>query len=225
MSAADTVGGVVDFGMIAVDGADLYWVEGRPSEGGRQVLVRRWLGDRGAIRLDGVREPGTLWLVLRIPPADPANERLELEGEANLPGVLVRGCGGFEMSVSGPGTHEIQVPVEAAENGACRIGVNPNFSIVTTTTGKRRSVSLENAAWQAGARKAEEPPAAPAAQKAKSNHTAGTATAGGPRASAICAASRPALHARRMRCGGAPRACARLVSAPATSTPASMPNV
>ena len=41
MSAADTVGGVVDFGMIAVDGADLYWVEGRPSEGGRQVLVRR----------------------------------------------------------------------------------------------------------------------------------------------------------------------------------------
>jgi dipeptidyl aminopeptidase/acylaminoacyl peptidase len=41
MSASDTVGGVVDFGLIAVDGEDLYWVEGRPSEGGRQVLVRR----------------------------------------------------------------------------------------------------------------------------------------------------------------------------------------
>jgi dipeptidyl aminopeptidase/acylaminoacyl peptidase len=41
MSAADTVGGVLDFGLIAVDGEDLYWVEGRPSEGGRQVLVRR----------------------------------------------------------------------------------------------------------------------------------------------------------------------------------------
>jgi dipeptidyl aminopeptidase/acylaminoacyl peptidase len=41
LSAADTVGGVLDFGLIAVDGDDLYWVEGRPSEGGRQVLVRR----------------------------------------------------------------------------------------------------------------------------------------------------------------------------------------
>jgi dipeptidyl aminopeptidase/acylaminoacyl peptidase len=41
MSAADTVGGVLDFGLITADGDDLYWVEGRPSEGGRQVLVRR----------------------------------------------------------------------------------------------------------------------------------------------------------------------------------------
>ena len=41
ISAADTVGGVVDFGQIVVDGEALYWLEGRPSEGGRQVLVRR----------------------------------------------------------------------------------------------------------------------------------------------------------------------------------------
>ncbi len=41
ISAADTVGGVVDFGQIAVDGDHLYWLEGRPSEGGRQVLVGR----------------------------------------------------------------------------------------------------------------------------------------------------------------------------------------
>ena len=41
ISAADTVGGVVLFGQIAVDGDDLYWLEARPSEGGRQVLVRR----------------------------------------------------------------------------------------------------------------------------------------------------------------------------------------
>jgi hypothetical protein len=132
----------------------------------RQVLVRRWLGNRGAIRLEGVRAPGALWLVLRIPPVDAANERLELEGAANLPGVLVRGCGGFEMSVSGPGTHEIEVPVEAAENGACRIGLNPNFAIVAASTGKRRSVSLENAAWKPGTRKAEAPPSAPAAPSA-----------------------------------------------------------
>lgn len=129
----------------------------------RQVLVRRWLNGRGAIRLEGARGPGALWLVLRIPPVDAANERLELEGTANVPGVLVRGCGGFEMSVSGPGTHEIEVPVDGAQNSACRIGLNPNFTIVSATTGRRRSVSLENAAWEAGARKAEAPPAAPAA--------------------------------------------------------------
>jgi dipeptidyl aminopeptidase/acylaminoacyl peptidase len=41
ISAADTVGGVVSFGLVQVDGADLYWLEGRPGEGGRQVLVRR----------------------------------------------------------------------------------------------------------------------------------------------------------------------------------------
>jgi len=41
ISAADTVGDVVDFGQIAADGDHLYWLEGRPSEGGRQVLVGR----------------------------------------------------------------------------------------------------------------------------------------------------------------------------------------
>lgn len=41
ISAADAVSGLVGFSEIAVDGPDLYWIELRPSEGGRQVLVRR----------------------------------------------------------------------------------------------------------------------------------------------------------------------------------------
>ena len=41
ISAADTVSGLVGFSEIAVDGSDLYWIELRPSEGGRQALVRR----------------------------------------------------------------------------------------------------------------------------------------------------------------------------------------
>ena len=41
ISAAETVGNVIDFGQIAKDGDKLYWLEGRPSEGGRQVLVGR----------------------------------------------------------------------------------------------------------------------------------------------------------------------------------------
>ncbi|HLI88038.1 MAG TPA: prolyl oligopeptidase family serine peptidase [Ktedonobacteraceae bacterium] len=31
----------ITLGQIALDGADIYWIEGRPSEGGRQVIVRR----------------------------------------------------------------------------------------------------------------------------------------------------------------------------------------
>ena len=35
------VSGAVGLGQIAIDGADVYWVEMRPSEGGRMVIVRR----------------------------------------------------------------------------------------------------------------------------------------------------------------------------------------
>ncbi len=31
----------VSLGSLAIDGADLYWLEGRAAEGGRSVLVRR----------------------------------------------------------------------------------------------------------------------------------------------------------------------------------------
>ncbi len=140
------------------------WLPAEPG-GDRQVLVRRWLNSRGAIRLQGVRAPGTLWMVLRIPQPDAGRERLELEGAANLPGVIVGACSGFEMSVSGPGTYEVEVPVDVTPNGACRVGINANYVIVPMTpSGKRHSVSLENVAWEAGARKAEAPPpSAPAA--------------------------------------------------------------
>src|SRR5262245_33489230 len=33
------VAGTISLGEIAVDGSDTYWVEGRPSEGGRSVIV------------------------------------------------------------------------------------------------------------------------------------------------------------------------------------------
>ena len=40
ISAADTVQGVVGFAELARDDDRLYWVEMRPTEGGRQVIVR-----------------------------------------------------------------------------------------------------------------------------------------------------------------------------------------
>ncbi|MEG4440412.1 S9 family peptidase [Microcoleus sp. AT9_B5] len=41
ISADLIVSGTVGLGQIAIDGDDIYWVEGRPSEAGRSVLVRR----------------------------------------------------------------------------------------------------------------------------------------------------------------------------------------
>src|SRR5690349_19247859 len=35
------VSSTVSLGSIQIDGRDVYWLEGRPQEGGRQVLVRR----------------------------------------------------------------------------------------------------------------------------------------------------------------------------------------
>jgi dipeptidyl aminopeptidase/acylaminoacyl peptidase len=38
------VGEAIGLGDILIDGADIYWIEGRPSEGGRNVVVRRGAG-------------------------------------------------------------------------------------------------------------------------------------------------------------------------------------
>src|SRR3990172_6920075 len=31
----------ITLGLVAIDGEDIYWIEGRPTEGGRNVVVRR----------------------------------------------------------------------------------------------------------------------------------------------------------------------------------------
>ena len=133
------------------------WLPPEPG-GDRQVLARRSLNGegeniRGAIRVAGVRGPGSVWMILRIPQIDAANEQLVvLSGASGIPGVLVRGsCGaveGAEVGISGPGSHEIEIPIEPPpQNPACRINLRPNFKIVSNATGKSRSVSLESAAW------------------------------------------------------------------------------
>jgi dipeptidyl aminopeptidase/acylaminoacyl peptidase len=41
VTAEAIVAGQVEIGQIAIDGQDLWWIEGRPAEGGRNALVRR----------------------------------------------------------------------------------------------------------------------------------------------------------------------------------------
>lgn len=115
----------------------------------RQVLARRWVNGRGAIRLSDLQEPGGVWMVVRIPPADAANEDLVFDGGASAQSVLVRSdCGGSETGISGVGAHELILPVETVPpDGACRIVLLPSFHLKSRGAGPNRSVVLENLAW------------------------------------------------------------------------------
>jgi hypothetical protein len=119
-----------------------HWLPPEPG-GDRQVLARRWLTAGGGIRVAGLRKPGHVWLVLRIPPPEIAG-RLNVK-EGGQPAVRIEGsCGDFEASLSGPGIHEVEMPlVEPPKSGQCRLELKPNF----TFGAPARSVSLENAAW------------------------------------------------------------------------------
>jgi hypothetical protein len=121
----------------------------------RQVLARRWMLSRGAIRLVDQHAPGTVWMTVQIPPANLPDAKLVLDPGTTSPSVLVSGnCGGTEANVSGPGTHEIELPMDAPPaNGFCRVLVTSNFVLEpTTAAGRKRSVSVENIAWVPAAR-------------------------------------------------------------------------
>lgn len=120
-----------------------------------QVLGRRWLTAEGSIQVSGATSPGAVRLVLSIPAADGSAGRLTVEGGSNVPSVVLSStCGGVETAVSGPGTHEVEMPVEANEaagtTGACEIRLRPNFHLVAEGSPERRSVVLENLAWTPG---------------------------------------------------------------------------
>lgn len=121
--------------------------------GDRQVLARRWLLNRAAFRLVDQREPGTVWMVLQIPPNTLSDYKMVLDEGASTPSVLIRGnCGGTETSVTGPGLHEVEINVDAPPAGDfCHFVLSANFSLQPLIpTVKARSVSLENVAWIPG---------------------------------------------------------------------------
>ena len=133
------------------------WLPKEPG-GDRQILGRRWLAERSAIRVQGISGPGTVWMVLRIPEVS-GGEKLVLQGDSKIPSLHIGGsCGTVETNLSGPGYHEIEVPLNPPPrpDGFCRILLTPSFQIEPAGTGRPRSVSLENIAWSSspGARAA-----------------------------------------------------------------------
>ncbi len=127
-----------------------------PLEAGsdKQVVARRWLSQQpGEIRVEAIPGPGTLWLSFRIPPGDGASQKLVYHDPAtNTPaGAVGDTCGAVETGISGPGPHEVEMPIEApGAEGACRISLVPNFHVVFPDRPAPRSVSLESVAWIAG---------------------------------------------------------------------------
>lgn len=122
--------------------------------GDRQVLARRWMADRAIIRLNHQRAPGTVWMVVHIPPSDSPDYKLALDPGANSPAVKVASnCGGSEANLTGPGLHEVELAVEPPPpNGFCRVLLSSNFTLQPTVPsagpeGRKRSVSVENVAW------------------------------------------------------------------------------
>jgi hypothetical protein len=132
------------------------WLPVEPG-GDRQVLARRWMAKRAAIRLVDQREPGAVWMTVEIPPFRLPDVKLVLDPGATAPSVLVTGnCGGAEggteTNLTGPGIHEVELPMDApAANSFCRVLLTSNFILEpTTAAGRKRSVSLENIAWVPG---------------------------------------------------------------------------
>jgi hypothetical protein len=120
----------------------------------KQVVARRWLSQQpGEIRVEAIPGPGTLWLSFRIPPGDGASQKLIYhDASTNTPAVVIRdSCGAVETGISGPGPHEVEMPIEIpGAEGACRITLVPNFHVVFPDRLPPRSVSLESVAWIAG---------------------------------------------------------------------------
>lgn len=128
------------------------WLAVEPG-GDRQILGRRWMGPGpAALRFQGITAPGTVWMLIRIPEGKAAGERLELAGGSNTPSVLVSGsCGSVETNLTGPGYHEVEMPVdEAPQGGTCDVVLKPSFRLLVAGS-LDRSASLENIAWSPGA--------------------------------------------------------------------------
>src|SRR6185295_14991693 len=75
------------------------WLPAEPG-GDKQVLARRWMAERAAIRLLNQRGPGTVWMVVKIPETNEPDYKLVLDPGATAPSVMAVGsCGGTETNL------------------------------------------------------------------------------------------------------------------------------
>jgi len=133
------------------EGVPAFFFAGKwlPIEAGAdvQMLARRWLTGDGALQVRSAPGAGELWVVLRIPEGTGAGERLVLEPRAAAPGVVVSStCGGEEIGITGPGPHEVRLPVREGA-APCEVRFDGNFALESAGSPHRHMVALEGLAW------------------------------------------------------------------------------
>jgi hypothetical protein len=119
-----------------------------------QVLARRWLAQDGTLRLADIATAGTLRLALHLPEPG-GQEDLVLEEGHQEPSVSIESdCGGgFAMTLAGFGTHLVEVPVKASEDGSvaelCELAFDVHSHLLERRTLQTRAVMLEGISWRA----------------------------------------------------------------------------
>ena len=113
-----------------------------------QVVARRWFHGAASLEIAALPpEAESVWMVLRIPA--PSDElRLVPGSGAGQPTILLTtDCSGFEAEVSGPGLHEIRVPVDWGGE-SCRLRLAPSYHLVELTSLRRLAASLEQLGYR-----------------------------------------------------------------------------
>ncbi len=121
------------------------WLATEPG-GDLQMLARRWLAGDGVLQVRDAPGPGSLWMMLLIPAAGEGRE-LVLEPGAASPRVAISStCSGVDTAISGPGPHEVRMPVPAAA-GPCDVRFDTNYEYREMGSGRRLTVALEGLGW------------------------------------------------------------------------------
>lgn len=113
-----------------------------------QVVARRWLTGSGALEVSRLpQDAAELGLVLQIPAATDGLRLVLAEGADQASLLVTTDCSGFEAQMTGPGIHEIRVPVEWGTE-SCRLRFEPTFHLVELESLRRLAASLEQLGYR-----------------------------------------------------------------------------
>lgn len=119
----------------------------------RQTLGAHWLGDGGALTVDGLDGALDLALVVRVPAPEEMPLTLVLDPGASGPAVEISSpCLGEPVRLEGPGFHEPTLRLRPDPgNRTCEIRFEPDFVYLDPATLRRVSVELRRALFTSGA--------------------------------------------------------------------------
>jgi hypothetical protein len=92
-----------------------------------------------------------VWLAFDVPGAEGAAGLLVLDDDAPAQAVMVTStCGAGATGVSGPGRHQVAVPIDPGalgEAASCAVRLEPNFYVVAAEPPVHRALALEVLGW------------------------------------------------------------------------------